>query len=60
MDIAESEEADTMKQGSRAGGVWRMSEVRGLGCANLREAVQSGGALHGEAGGQREGRYQVG
>ena len=45
MDIVEAEEVDMMREGCRAAGVWRVSEVRGLDGAELREAVQSGGAL---------------
>ena len=45
MDIVEAEEVGTVRGGCRAAGVWGVGEVRGLGGAELREAVQSGGAL---------------
>ena len=41
----EAEEVDIMREGCRAAGIWRVSEVRGLDGANLREAVQGGEAL---------------
>ena len=45
VDIVEAEEVDMIREGCRAAGVWRVSEVRGFDGAELREAVQSGGAL---------------
>ena len=45
VDIVDTEEVDMVREGCRAAGVWRVSEVRGLDGAELREAAQSGGAL---------------
>ena len=45
VDIVDIEEVDMVREGCRAAGVWRVSEVRGLDGVELREAAQSGGAL---------------
>ena len=45
VDIVEADEVDSMREGCRAAGVWRVSEVRRLDGAELREATQSVGAL---------------
>ena len=45
VDIVDHEEVDMVREGCRAAGVWRVSEVRGLDGAELREVAQSGGAL---------------
>jgi ribonuclease HI len=45
VDIVDTEEVDMVREGCRAAGVWRVSEVRGLDGAELREAAQSGGSL---------------
>ena len=58
VDIVDPEEVDMVREGCRAARVWRVSEVRGLDGAELREAVQSGGSTR-EADGQRQGRCQV-
>jgi hypothetical protein len=47
VDIVDPEEVDMVREGCRAAGVWRVSEVRGLDGAEPREAAQSGGALKG-------------
>ena len=39
VDIVDAEEVDIVREGCRAAGVWRVSEVRGLGGAELREAA---------------------
>ena len=36
---------EMVREGCRAAEVWRVSELRRLGGAGLREAVESGGAL---------------
>ena len=45
VDIVDAEEVDIVREGCRAAGVWRGSEVGELDGAELREAAQSGGAL---------------
>ena len=55
VDIVDPEEVDMVREGCRAAGVWRVSEVRGLDGVELREAVQSGGALE-----RRVGRGKAG
>ena len=45
VDIVEADEVDMMREECRAVRVWRVSEARGLDVAELREPVQSGGAL---------------
>ena len=45
VDIVEVDEMDPMREGCRAAGIRRVSEVRRLDGVELREAVQSGGAL---------------
>ena len=44
VEIVEAEEMDMLREGCRAAGVWRVSEVRRLDGVELREAMQSGGA----------------
>ena len=45
VDIVEADEVGLMREGCRAAGIWRVSEVRGLDGVEMREAAQSGGAL---------------
>ena len=45
VNIVEAEEVDMMREGCKAARVWSMSEVRGRDGVELREAIQSGGAL---------------
>ena len=45
VDIVDPEEVDMVREGCKATGVWRVSEVQGLDGDEIREAAQSGGAL---------------
>ena len=45
IDLVEADEVEMVRGGCRAAKVWRVSELRRLGGAGLREAVEPGGAL---------------
>jgi hypothetical protein len=45
VDLVEADEVEMVREGCRAAEVWRVSELRGLDGARLREAAASGGAL---------------
>ena len=45
VDLVEAEEKDLVREGCRAAGVWRVSELRRLDGTRMREAAQQGGAL---------------
>ena len=45
VDLVEADEVEMVREGCRAAEVWRVNELRRLGGAGLREAVESGGAL---------------
>ena len=45
VNLVEAEEVDMVREGCRAAEVWRVSELRDLGGAELREAAISGGSL---------------
>ena len=55
VDMVDTDEVDMVREGCRAAGVWRVSEVRGLNGAELREAAQSGGSLERLVGKGRAG-----
>ena len=63
VDIVEAGEADMMRKGCRAAGIWRVSEVKGLDGAELRESMRSGGALERLVGkgkaGAKWGEFEV-
>ena len=50
VDLVEGSEVEMTREGCRAAGVWRVSELRGLDGTELRESVQAGGALERLAG----------
>ena len=50
VDLVEGSEVEMMREGCRAAGVWRVSELRGLDGTELRESAQAGGALERLAG----------
>ena len=56
VDLVEGKEVEMMREGCRAAGVWRVSELRGLDGTELREAAQEGGALERQAGRGKAGR----
>ena len=45
VDLVEADEVEMVREGHSAAGVWRMSELRKLNGAELREAIRQGGAL---------------
>ena len=45
VDLVEADEVEMVREGCRAAEVWRVSELRSLDGARLREAVKPGGAL---------------
>ena len=45
MDLVEADEVEMVREGCRAAEVWRVSELRSLDGAGLREAVEPDGAL---------------
>ena len=45
VDLMKADEVEMMREGCRAAGVWRVSELRGLDGTRLREAAAPGGAL---------------
>ena len=45
VDLVEEDEVVMVREGCRAAEVWRVSELRSLDGASLREAVEPGGAL---------------
>ena len=47
---------EMVREGCRAAEVWRVSELRRLGGAGLREAVESSGALEGLVGKGKVGK----
>ena len=50
VDLAEGSEVKMIREGCRAAGVWRVSELRGLDGTELKESAQAGGALERLAG----------
>ena len=56
VDLVEADEVELVREGCRAAGVWRVTELRSLDGTRLREAVEPNGALErlvgrGKAGG---------
>ena len=44
VDLVEADEVEMVREGCRAADMWRVSELRSLDGAGLREAVKPGGA----------------
>merc|ERR1711966_558725 len=56
VDLVEADEVEMVREGCRAAEVWRVSELRSLDGARLREAAEPGGALERLVGKGRAGR----
>ena len=56
VDLVEADEVEMVREGCRAAEVWRVSELRSLDGARLREAAEPGGALERLVGKGRAGK----
>ena len=56
VDLVEADEVEMVREGCRAAEVWRVSELRSLDGARLREAVEPNGALERLVGKGKAGR----